>query len=56
MTREPHHCIMLSTDGAPLMPAGGSVCRRLKSRISRRFAGVVMAVEAPAGQRRAGRR
>jgi hypothetical protein len=38
----PYHCIMLSTDGAPLIPAGGSVCRRLKSRISRRFAGVVM--------------
>ena len=33
---------MLSTEGAPLMPAGGSVCRRLKSRISLRFAGVVI--------------
>ena len=34
--------MMLSTEGAPLMPAGGSVCRRLKSRINLRFAGVVI--------------
>ena len=42
MVRERYHCMILSTEGAPLMPAGGSVCRRLKSRISRRFAGVVI--------------
>lgn len=38
-----HQFMMLSTAGAPLIPVGGSVCRRLKSRISRRFAGVVIA-------------
>ena len=42
MVRERYHCMILSTEGAPLMPAGGSVCRRLKSRINRRFAGVVI--------------
>jgi len=39
--------MMLSTDGAPLIPAGGSVWRRLKSRISLRLAGVVIFVIDP---------
>jgi hypothetical protein len=32
--------MMLLSCGAPLIPAGGSCCRRLKSRISRFLAGV----------------
>jgi hypothetical protein len=34
------HTIMLSWHGLPEMPSGASVARRLKSRISLRFAAV----------------
>jgi hypothetical protein len=42
LRRKTHHCMMLSTAGAPLIPVGGSFCSRLKSRIRRRLAGVVI--------------
>ena len=35
-----HHVMTLSAIGLALTPAGGSVCMRLKSRISRRLAAV----------------
>jgi len=46
-THRAYQDMMLSTDGAPLIPAGGSVWRRLKSRISLRLAGVVICVIEP---------
>jgi hypothetical protein len=36
------HIMMLFSHGAPLIPSGGSVWRRLKSRINLRRAGVVI--------------
>jgi len=40
--------MMLLSCGAPLIPAGGSCCRRLKSRISRFLAGVDISAAAAA--------
>lgn len=50
------HFIMSLSHGAPLTPSGGSVCIRLKSRISRRRAGVDMATygKGAGGDRRGG--
>ena len=40
--------MMLLSCGAPLMPAGGSCCSRLKSRIRRFLAGVDISAAAAA--------
>jgi hypothetical protein len=37
------HAMMFDSLGVPLIPAGGSVCKRLKSRIRRFLAGVLIA-------------
>ena len=43
--------MMLLSWGAPLIPAGGSCCSRLKSRISRFLAGVDISTAAAAARR-----
>jgi hypothetical protein len=43
--------MMLLSCGAPLIPAGGSFCRRLKSRMRRFLDGVDISAAAPSPRR-----